>query len=174
MIAFRPDHKEVRDARHVWPAKLSVNLIQQHRFASVCVLCELSLLRLLSTVLVHITQPRFQVDLQQWSTTSSFSGDFSFDKHFTKWAIFSRGKNWFQVRRCERKRGLNVTQTCGVCPTNQHTPNRLGLIMFAIFQNKTFLSLSQATGFVHSDYIFTSLYHIYTVLHTWKRHNRMS
>lgn len=40
--------------------------------------------------------------------------------------------------------------------------------MFAIFQNKTFLSFSQATAFVDSDYIFTSSYPIYTVLHTEK------
>ena len=35
MTVFRPDHKEVRDSRHVWPAMLRVNFIQQHRFPSV-------------------------------------------------------------------------------------------------------------------------------------------
>lgn len=32
MIVFSPDRKEARDSRHVWPAELRVNFIQQHRF----------------------------------------------------------------------------------------------------------------------------------------------
>lgn len=49
MIVLSPDHKEARDARHVWPAQLRVNFIQQHRSPSVDILCELSFLRLLLT-----------------------------------------------------------------------------------------------------------------------------
>lgn len=38
MIVFSADHNEARASRHVWPASLSVNSIQQYRFPSVFIL----------------------------------------------------------------------------------------------------------------------------------------
>ena len=58
-------------------------------------------------------------------------------------------------------------------PQTSTPSNHFGLIMFAIFQNKTVLSFSQSAAFVDSDYVLTSLYPIHTVLHTWKLQNKL-
>lgn len=63
-----------------------------------------------------------------------------------------------------------MRQTCGASPTNQHLSNHFELIMFPIFQNKTFLSFSQATAFVDSDYILALLY---PYIHYYTLQNRM-
>lgn len=49
-----------------------------------------------------------------------------------------------------------MRQTCGAA--QQHLSNHVGLIMFTIFENKNFLSFSQATAFVDSDYTLALLY----------------
>lgn len=72
MIVFSPDHKEVRDARHVWPAKLRVSFIQQHRFPSAYILYELSLPKLFWPFLYHLNQILHNLHFRWTSTQLPF------------------------------------------------------------------------------------------------------